>query len=862
MSIKIQSQIDTIKQNISTQNNISFYDAEWDNQQDLLSLHYIIKPDNLTLLFLHEPNDFKSNNSEVLDQYIQFLGPNSTIESYNFWAERDLCFLFGRTLLSELLTTKSPKTSPTTYLIEKFSGGCYGNISLYHISQFTHEELIYLDFSTSNYIFKGSKRVFANQSKLFNNKKPHITIKIRDMSTYFNMSLNNSAKSVGCTISKNTDLDDYKSKMLTAYQNPELYPKLVNYAITDTLLLSELYFKFHSTITTTVKDTIGIEPVISRTIGGTVAKTFIKFLYSLHPKLQESLHRISVIDKEIPINEIQNITVKDTGVYNKKKKYNTLVDGLALCSKNYFAKTYTSTGDNGIWLALTNGGRANNEHPYNFIVENGADIDLSSCYGSSLSRFQYPIGTPSVYFPTHSTQLTLKEFYTNYKSELIDNLYTIIVSGPLGQYQQDLIPSNLLTERELRNILSNNGELTIDDVASSKILTNEIINGIITSKIWDIIEKTTYNTERQVYNNLKVVGAVYYPKSKQVNTLDEFVLSLENYIPGQFERLGYRKNRININVPSTWYSFPLKDFIGKMVEQRKFYKESKMTPQSEALKLFINTLYGVICSPYYNCGNTVVANNITASARVGVWQMNKSLGTVQSITDGGMYSLKFIRHLHLDDDSRKPSLTMLSSRNKLEKHRNICFENISNILDLKQLDKYIHTHISTFWQHYDITFDFTVEHKSVFPIASYCGAAHYYIPAPNYDSSKPKYKIRGHNSNSDFFQTDSIKLFLEQLVLLHQNNIDIFDIPHDYNTEKILSSKQIIKANQQPLSFDFLGCNITTDNIFRLNLTHLPMPNYKTFLQLKKKSEDISLYANDINGYNSDFISNYFRKTV
>jgi hypothetical protein len=55
------------------------------------------------------------------------------------------------------------------------------------------------------------------------------------------------------------------------------------------------------------------------------------------------------------------------------------------------------------------------------------------------------------------------------------------------------------------------------------------------------------------------------------------------------------------------------------------------------VKTFSNTIYGLIASSYYPIGNTVVANVITGSARLHIWQISNVIGGVQDITDGTLY---------------------------------------------------------------------------------------------------------------------------------------------------------------------------------------------------------------------------------
>ena len=72
----------------------------------------------------------------------------------------------------------------------------------------------------------------------------------------------------------------------------------------------------------------------------------------------------------------------------------------------------------------------------------------------------------------------------------------------------------------------------------------------------------------------------------------------------------------------------------------------------------VNTLYGSLVCRHFAIGNTVVANNITARACLGVWMLAKALGLRQTITDGGIYQPAAVPHLK--PDAKCPGLDTLS----------------------------------------------------------------------------------------------------------------------------------------------------------------------------------------------------------
>ena len=94
--------------------------------------------------------------------------------------------------------------------------------------------------------------------------------------------------------------------------------------------------------------------------------------------------------------------------------------------------------------AFVVGGRCNLERYKETRVTNLVDIDITSCYGSSIAQLSYPVSTPFVYaVSVNEKGLTLKDFFSVYKDELIPNLYSITVSGSLT-FEQDLIYSKFI----------------------------------------------------------------------------------------------------------------------------------------------------------------------------------------------------------------------------------------------------------------------------------------------------------------------------------------------------------------------------------------------------------------------------------
>lgn len=255
------------------------------------------------------------------------------------------------------------------------------------------------------------------------------------------------------------------------------------------------------------------------------------------------------------------------------------------------------------------------------------------------------------------------------------------------------------------------------------LLTSQQLQlGIITSDILDVLKKVCTNKEWSDWMNLKVTLAVYYPKSLELSP-DEWS-SKYNSLNSIGNKSDSQDNRTR-----HWCRFPLEKFVGRLISMRKFYKSKKDDhPSFESkqllLKLITNTIYGDLASPHFPIGNTVLANNITASVRTGSWPMSKALGCKFIVTDGGIYEFDSIPlfKTHLSS-FRKPGLQSLFLKDKrwldLVGTQPLCkdIDNLESFLledksvAAKYLDKKALEVIHSFCSIYDLDFSFKIEHK-------------------------------------------------------------------------------------------------------------------------------------------------------
>lgn len=635
------------------------------------------------------------------------------------------------------------------------------------------------------------------------------SLSIKDMKGWAGTGgLQSLAKSVSFKMTAKSEMDDYKSHMGDGLE--ALPAVFAAYAMGDVDDLHEIYKAFVELVRWVQADIIGLavddcftEDNIPMTTGSLVASTLLKWLHTQGTNkelMQFAMRKLGLLDtsasnydysKKAYLHATSTYRTTDSleqalasgkdklleQFYKAKYKYLAI----SQASVNYFAGV---TCDSAAFSAIVQGGRCNNERPSEYVCRIGADIDLQSCYGSALRAFIYPLGLPTVWsYRPNQKRPTLRKWLAKNEDNLIDNLWTATVNGDLT-FAQDLIYSKLVTQYQINHAALGdwdkdyNDDHRDDDIAhipgELALIRKQIRNGIITTDVLKTLKSVATNSEIKQLLDLELICAVAYQSSDQVSSVDEWIAAVIADKGRLQNKDGLHNNTID-NRTRTWISLPLEGFIGNLVNQRnqlKLVKKSDATEEEKlqadakqnALKLFVNTTYGVLASPYFAVGNTVVANNITARARVGAWMLNKSLHTRQSITDGGMYSLLTVPVLR--DDAKLPGLALLSD-NKLW----LDTKNYTRILqplagldwekafqengsELKQLDQLAKTHIDTFWLRYRLELPFAIEHKleNTFTIAAYINKAHYCLIQLSNDNSLCNnilYRIRGARDYSD-----------------------------------------------------------------------------------------------------------------
>lgn len=623
-----------------------------------------------------------------------------------------------------------------------------------------------------------------------------------------------------------------------------------------------------------------------RTSGKLVAETFERWVIAKYPELYRATLLLTDTANDKQWKELEEILAdrsKLSTAGNRIKRLESTVPGMAAGRIDSYI-LLSKRGSTGVYNSVVNGGRCVNEepkeNPYQQRLRNVINTDNASCYGTGLLSFDQPFGLPTIYERCKDDkEITLGGFLRKHKSELVPGLYQIIVTGKL-EFEQDLVQSKygLTTTKIERKIIFNFDDI---DFSNPKDLSMELahIDGdfrltnrelecaIITSRDLEIIEKVSSNTELKGWMGLKVLTASYYPRSLEVSH-SRFIEIIENpKTRGGKKASGDTRTR-------NWCRIPWREFVGKFIQIRKQYKTQSQAKGDvydllqTAVKLFVNTTYGDIAAPFFILGNTIVANNITAKARCGAWQMSKGLLGVQSITDGVLFSWERIARLKTELSSfRKPSFHTLANRERFMECRNVettslpggdwyerLRETDKGVLaaSQKELDKAILDHLETFWKVYDLDYQYGIESKygETAREAVYFGTSDYllfdcvYTDTKTADGVNYLMKVRGakHDDHP------------KKLWMWHLLDPDKYPLPYpDYTETSLL---KVGEFQQNPEKYpntlpgyevvrEFVHCPHSPGNTFQTGkeMTNFEANKRKTIAKFKKERTPGTYYG-------------------
>ncbi|MEM8610705.1 MAG: hypothetical protein AAGF93_01710 [Cyanobacteria bacterium P01_H01_bin.105] len=474
-------------------------------------------------------------------------------------------------------------------------------------------------------------------------------------------------------------MDEYKSNMLIPYTDPELIDKFVDYAAGDCVnelirskFVDQIKSEFYSTGDDDDKPPSPNHIPLST--GATVEQWFratVKSDYLTQRKDEngDPLDETEAL-KGNPSEALAPIDDPDQVLY---KPESILGQGSA---KAFMEMVETNTTIP--YNLLVQGGRCKNEFPC-LAKSSGTigDADIAGCYGNGLMNQTYPIGLPTLFGVSHRAKWqkapTLGQFRKKWKHKLLPGLWSLVVDTDENlDFDQTLIFSkpvdNAKFYRKLREkVDEDDPEVDVNFC----LLTRQIQNGIITHDILQVLKAVCNQREWKAFMNLRVKTGAAYLKSNRCNSMAEVEQAAKNSKGIEMYTLKKGGHTIIDRRSRAWFGVELSSIVGPLLEKRSELKALKKQHRGSPLgdeydakqnlyKLFVNTLYGVLASPYFLSGNTVVANNITARARALAWMMSAAAGGIQSITDGSAYDINAVR----DWDKKRPGIEACSTYNR------------------------------------------------------------------------------------------------------------------------------------------------------------------------------------------------------
>lgn len=740
------------------------------------------------------------------------------------------------------------------------------------------------------------------------------TINIRDLKGWTVGSLKALAASVAVELTDKGAMDKYKTEMLTGLiEEPENYLK---YAIGDTDCLFDIYREFTTNVQKLQSASLSIPESecyttenIPMTTGSLVANSVRKYLENTlgSPGVAPVVFRkLGELDLSQPVDRLVNgqkarrdffKTIRSLDSLREFFKSSALSEAILpgepgplqkaygnLMESEYATQAYSlaspqvfgrDTKTTAAHLAPVHGGRALNEIPNEYRLENVLDADLSSAYATAMCSLIYPVGLPRVEsFTGNQERFTLREALKKIEGKATPGCWMIVVSGKLP-FAQDLILSKLVSAREINKaMVSGGGDDTEENDDLTKIpgpvvhLRREIVNGVITTDVLETIKKVASNQEYKAFLELQVVAMAYHLETEKFTDFDawaDFVLKDTGEVKSVNGQVTDTRTR-------AWFALPLSDIFGKLTNERKAIKKraKELKPRvdsgdaeakhaydrhhadQEARKLFINTGYGTIASVYFPIGNSIVGNNITAKVRVNAWMMAKALRCPQIITDGGLFSTDRVRFIK---GSILPSMNTLASHELLDKHRSVklgalaglewrekfeqAVKNPSATISIFQAadaERLTNEHINAFWKPWGLQLGFAIElktgHEAV--SAAYLGKADYCLKLP---TGKYEYRIRG----ARYFENGENKSHPKYGILtrLADGVDEMTGIALDYDHTYLLKIGRYQQANRstgwQHLAGIAPGEEVVEHRHWRFNNGFIPMDTEEDYRRVERR---------------------------
>ena len=578
-------------------------------------------------------------------------------------------------------------------------------------------------------------------------------------------------------------------------------------------------------------------------------------------------------------NILTSKLLKHFGLSKKDKKLL-----LELCEHGT-AKYFKGFGKlTSVYNAKVDGGRCRNNRPTT-VTSNKliADADISGCYGNGLRHQEFPIGRPMVIDYTikskHNQFLTLRQFLKKHRKNLVPGLWQARVST-LDDYQlkhvQDFViswippknPANIPTDTNLEST----EWWTIDNIGVTKIFTRDIKLAVITEDFIEWLENVCSVKQRaELLDNLYIHTVAYYPKCERVDTIDELLKRRKNHTgkntTNSVEKRGRSKIVKTEQECYAWTSVNLGDLlVDSLLELRGRYKKwiPDQKPWNTLYKLVINTIYGIMVSPFFAIGNVVVGNNITARARAMAWYMEKSLNGFQTITDGCAFELDRVVY---QQNKRKITAELLVELYTPEKSKRLEFKSLFQNTDIelgtlnkdgkitvvgkrseeiitgKELEELVAAqvaeHIKKTFPNVSVVKKFNFEIKSFSTAAAFHGSANYkFWKGDNKVTTKMR-SYRDNECEAETMNGDELQSLTDHYLPSEEFLEELRHTPFNVSRAKTYLFRKILKPSEYKKNYQsswknsqaFPGCTVESARLLRE--CSLSQFTFQTYDQLK-----------------------------
>ncbi|MDJ0726748.1 MAG: hypothetical protein QNJ38_16710, partial [Prochloraceae cyanobacterium] len=453
----------------------------------------------------------------------------------------------------------------------------------------------------------------------------------------------------GILLKSKSLMDDYKSQMNLAYDDPMLRPDFIKYNCADVKFkqLNRAVIAANNYIRADVFN-LPLTSKISLTKGAETAKLFWDFLKN-------------------QLKDLETATIPHLLEYDRNGILRKPTSNLAALIKNSAVKEIVKNSHCELsksFLAIVMGGRCKNEIPHRSASQEPiVSMDLKSCYGNALKYAFFPLGRPVILqYPLNNptTWISLACMLEKYEAELVPGCWHAVIDTAFEtlSFNQSLFVSNSATSVELKVDFDDNSTVNVN--GNVGIYLNQIKNGILTHHSLQTAKAVMSQSEWDEFSTkVKIKAMAFHPSSLMVKSVQQLIKKHQQHqisdliteVSDNFQTTSVIDRRCRY-----WFKFPISKFIDPILQQRELLKNQcnnysqdsseyfELNSKQELLKLCVNSLYGALASQYFHISNSIVGNNITDKARSACFIMASTTNAYTSITDGSESPLmRFLR---------------------------------------------------------------------------------------------------------------------------------------------------------------------------------------------------------------------------